>query len=187
MAEFYTHITVFLSIVVALGMAELISAWGDLLRHRKQTQFYWLHAYWSLVVVFLMVQFWWGLWNFRSMDAWTMTTLIALVGQTILLVLAAQMQSPKVDLSKPMDMRAYFFEHARVFFLIGVALLFILGFNDIVFLGLPLLDPENLVRAAGIAICCVAAFQTSQLFHGLLAATSAVLLVAFTMVSFTPG
>ena len=73
----------------------------------------------------------------------------------------------------------------RVFFLLGAVLLLVLAFNDMFFLGLPLVHAENLVRISGILLCGIAAYQTSPVFHTLLAATSAILLITFTAVSCT--
>jgi hypothetical protein len=185
MYDLYTHIIVFLSIVVALGLSELVSSWGDLLKHRSQTQFYSLHTFWSLFIVLLMIQFWRSVWNYRTVEDWPMAALTALVVQTLTLVLAAKMLSPRVDLNQPADMKIYFYDNTKVFFILAALLMAILAINDVVILHQEILHTENLVRVPAAVICLVAAFQQSERFHTIFAAVAATMLAIFLYFSTT--
>jgi hypothetical protein len=185
MFDLYIHITVFLSIVVALGLSELVSSWGDLLKHRRQTRFYWLHTFWSLFIVFLMIQFWRSVWNYRIIEDWGLAPLTALVIQTLILVLAAKMLSPRVDLNQPADMKIYYYENTKVFFILVALLLTNLAINDVVILHQEILHAENLVRVPAAVICLVAAFQQSERLHTIFAIVAATMLATFLYFSTT--
>ncbi len=185
MSDLYTHITVFLSIVVALGLSELVSSWGDLLKHRRQTRFYWLHTFWSLFIVFLMIQFWRSVWNYRNVEDWTMAPLTAMVLQTLTLVLAAKMLSPRVDLNQRVDMKIHFHENTKVFFILASLLMVLLAINDVVILHQEILHTENLIRVPAAVICLVAAFQQSERFHAIFATFAATMLAIFLYFSTT--
>jgi hypothetical protein len=179
MTDLFSHITVLLSIVIALGMAELVSAWGELLRNRIRVRFYWLHLFWSVFIIMIMIQMWWGLWNFRTIDDWTIAAPTALVVQSLILVLTAQMISPKVDLSTHADMKEFYYDSTKVFFIPSGLLMISLAFNDIMFLEQPIIHAENIVRGAGVVICAIAAFSNSERVHAALAAIALASFIGF--------
>ena len=179
MPDMFNHITVFISIVVALGLSELVTAWGALLRHRENVRFHWLHAFWSMFMVVFMIQTWWGIWNFAAIEQWSFMVLCALTVQNLMLVETAQILSPRVDHDRPADMKDFFFSNSKVFFLVATSLLLVLTINDIVWLELPLFNIENIVRFGGMAVCTLAAFSQNERFHALVAALASAMFIAF--------
>ena len=169
MNDLFGHVSVLVSIVIALGLAELVTAWGEVLRNRARVRFYWLHLFWSIFSVMLMIQMWWGIWDFNSLQDWTLAAPTALVVQSLVLVLTAQMISPKIGPSQPADMKVFYYGNARVFFIPGGLLLISMAANEVVFLDQPLVHPENMVRGAGVVLCAIAAYTKNERVHTTLA------------------
>jgi len=179
MSELYSHIAVLVSIVIALGMAELVTAWGDLLRNRQVVTFYWTHAFWTVFILVMMIQFWWGFWNFNSNESWTIISLTTLVFQNLLVVLTAQMLAPKIAAGQPANMKEFFYSNSKLFFLLAAMMLVCLTLNDIFLLNLPLWHSENLVRAIGTTLCLISAFSQNERIHIVMAMTATVLFAIF--------
>ena len=83
----FEYLSVLVSIVIALGITEVTIGWGRLLQQRRRVRLSWLHAFWSLFTLFLMIQLWWGFWNFRTVERWSLAGLLAVVLEAITLVL----------------------------------------------------------------------------------------------------
>ena len=47
----FEYLSVLLSIVIALGISEMVSSWGALLRQRRLVRFYWVHRLWTAALV----------------------------------------------------------------------------------------------------------------------------------------
>lgn len=107
------------SIVIALGVSEIASSWGRLLRNRARVRFYWLHAFWCAFTIVLMIQFWWGFWEFRDVASWPFPWLFAVVAEALVLILAAMLLLPNADGMKPFDLRSHYFDNSRPFFVLG--------------------------------------------------------------------
>ena len=82
----FEYLSVLISIVIALGITEVTISWGRLLQHRGRVRFSALHGFWSTFLLFIMIQFWWGFWNYRTVEDWSLTSLLIFVSEGIALV-----------------------------------------------------------------------------------------------------
>lgn len=174
----FEYLSVLISIVLALGIGEVTVAWGRLLQNRARVRFSWLYAFWSAYMVFLIIQFWWGFWNFRVLEAWSFTALVLVVVEAIVLVICAIILTPVVA-NGFVDLQALYFKSARPFFLLGAVLLVLFTVSDTLVMQVALYHPENVVRMLAAVVICIMAFTANRRLHHALPAVAIVLLVAF--------
>ena len=55
------------SVVVAVGMTEIVGGWGRLARADGEIKFDWLHLGWTIYILLLSVQYWIGMWSYREL------------------------------------------------------------------------------------------------------------------------
>ncbi|MAV28109.1 MAG: hypothetical protein CMQ05_18710 [Gammaproteobacteria bacterium] len=67
-----------MSVLLAIGLAEILSGWGRLLRSRRSLRIDILFACWSCVMVFSTVSMWIQYWNYQD---------IGFVGYKVMLLL----------------------------------------------------------------------------------------------------
>ncbi len=175
----FEYLSVLISIVIALGLTEVTVSWGRLLQNRRRVRFSWLQGFWSAYLVFFMVQFWWGFWNFRTVAGWSLASLLAVVAEAITLVLCALLMTPRQVGEGPVDLEALYFESARPFFLMAALLLVQLCLVDVAIVGLPLLHEENLVRLVGLVVVGVGAASSDRRVHRALPVAAAALMAIF--------
>lgn len=174
----FEYLSVLISIVLALGMGEVTVAWGRLLQNRERVQFSWLHVFWSAFIVLLIIQFWWGFWNYRVIEIWSFAALVLVVVEAIVLVLCAIVLTPTAGI-EPVDLEALYFRSARPFFLLGVILMLLFTVSDTLIMGVSLQHGENIVRLLTAMVIGVAAFTSHRLVHRFLPVAALVLLAAF--------
>lgn len=177
----FEYLSVLISIVLALGISETLVCWVRLVQHREQVHFSWLHGYWTLVSVYLMIQFWWGFWNYRLVEPWTLFGLFTIVLETMLVVTIAMFLSPGRTVVPGLDLEQHFFRNSRIVFIAGALMILLAVRADTTLLGIEMLAPENLVRLTGAALALVLAFTGSSRFHYGLAMTSILLLTVFSI------
>ena len=175
----FEYLSVLVSIVIALGMSEVVSGWGRLLRQRADVRFSLLHASWSLFSLALMAQFWWGFWNYRVIEDWTFGALLLVLAIPFSIVLAAQVITPSEGVVRGLDLREYFLGNRRLFFGTAASLLLLLGLADGAVAKQPVLHVENAIRLAGLAIVALAAKSANLQLHLAIVALAFVLLTAF--------
>lgn len=181
----FEYLSVLLSMVIALGVSEVASAWGGLLRERHRVRFYWVHGLWTLFTLLLMVQWWWGFWTFRTVEHWSFVALVAVVVEAIVLVLAALVLTPRVEPGREIDLREHYGEQSRIFFVLGFALMVQFALVDKWVGEQPFLHPENAVRGVGLGVAALGALSRDERVHQALALAALALLAVFVSVEFS--
>jgi hypothetical protein len=175
----FEFVSVLISIIIAFALSEVLSGWGRLLRVRQRVAGYWVHNAWALLLVLLMVQFWWGLWQFRGVEPWTFLSFLGVLLPALNLVVLAFLVTPDVSGDQPLDLRAQFFQSKSWFFALGALLIAQLAVINTLIEAEPLLGVRNLYRLAAVALLAALARSESERFHALAVAAAWVLLVAF--------
>jgi len=175
----FEYLSVLISIVIALGITEVTISWGRLLQHRSRVRFSALQLFWSTFLLFLMVQFWWGFWDYRTVDDWSLASLLIFVTEGIALVLCAIVLSPDRMISGDVDLEDLYYENARPFFLLAAVFLALSTVGDTFVLGVPFGHTENLTRLGGIGLVGFAASSTDRRVHIGLPIVAVVLLAIF--------
>ncbi len=175
----FEYISVLISILIGLGITNTSISWGHLLRARRRVRFYWLHGFWTLFIVVILIQFWWGFWNFRLVEDWTVFKLMTISAQFMGLALAAFVLAPESPGPEGLDLKAFFYEHARVFFILAALAFVMTTITDFAIGGQPFLHPENLFRLPGVAAVLLAAWSKNEKLHTGIAVLAMVLFLGF--------
>jgi hypothetical protein len=62
----FEYASVVVSIVLALGIADILRFLADCLREPGRRRLYWVHLVWIFLLLQLHVEFWWRMWDFRD-------------------------------------------------------------------------------------------------------------------------
>ena len=85
----FEFLMVLVSLIIGLGVAELLSGVAQAIRHRKSINFYWVHITFILIVFVALLQQWWEIWGVREVASWTFAGLLMMLGGPIGLFLIA--------------------------------------------------------------------------------------------------
>lgn len=152
----FSYLSVLLSIILGLGLTQLLTAAGRLIRHRDRVHFDWLPLLWSTVLLIVYVQAWWAMFGLRALREWTFVTFLVVFAQTTTLYMMAAVILPEQVEDTGVDLAAYYARHHRWFFGFFLATLCISVVKDVLLSGhLP--EVANLVFHGLLAAVCVAA------------------------------
>ena len=101
------------SFVYALGVAQILSTVGDMIRAGKRIRFSWLNACWMLNILLAIVAWWLSLWDLRAETNWPMLTVLVFFAVACLLYVLARMVSAPIPADGPVDLQAYHREEGR--------------------------------------------------------------------------
>lgn len=137
----FEFLMVLVSIIVGLGIAEVLTGVARLIRSRDSTSRYWIHSCVVALVFFALIQQWWELWNLRDVPEWTFLSLILMLTGPMGLFLIAHLIFP--ESLKGADLRNHYYESIRpIGWLAAFTVLFAALFRPVAF-GSQLLELDN--------------------------------------------
>lgn len=110
------HVTVFISIIVGIAVGDLLLSFHKLLRARKLVKWHWLPLAVALFMLLLTVNYWWlafGL--FDDAQRLTVALFLPTLAQFVLLFLLVAASLPDEVPAEGMDLKAWYFDNARVY------------------------------------------------------------------------
>jgi hypothetical protein len=180
----FAYLSVLLSIILGLGLTQLLTATGRLIRHRDRVRVHWLPLLWAAVLVLIYVQVWWSMYGLRSLREWTFLAFCAVLAQTATLYVMAAVALPEQVDETEMDLGAYFDRHHRWFFAFFLATLAVSVAKDVI-LGGRLPDGTNLGFHVVFAVGCVAGILVrSRRYQEILGVGFAAVIVAYVGILF---
>jgi hypothetical protein len=159
----FEFIMVMLSIIVGLGIAELLNGVANVLQHRLTVTFYWVHALLVTVVFLVLVQQFWEAWGLRDVPEWTFGALLQMLGGPVCLYLCARLLFP--DPVENSDLEDHYYGAMRpVWFLLVIANVAATTFRPLAF-DQSLLAAHNLTSFILLAGLTIAWVSQNRTFH----------------------
>ena len=150
---------ILVSIVIGLGVAELLGMLARILRREAHGGS--LHTLWVIAILLTLVQAFWSEWQLQFRPDWSIFQLAIFLMPPFLLFLAASLLCPRTAGSTQLD--AFFLERHRPFFLVLVAFLVSASIEAWVFLGRP--GIYDLARAGLLIMCVALALSSNRRLH----------------------
>ena len=172
----FEFIAVFISILLALGVSDVLNNWGDQIRRRDEIDHYWLHTAWGGLYLLAAIQAWWGLWRLRDRTEWTFGDNLILILPYMVLALVAYVLTPSSSGSQK-DIREYYWRNSPWFFGLCATFLAALMINTRNIMDTPTFHYTNYIRTAGIALMIALAVSRNEKFH------KAAVLIAFLLLT----
>ena len=113
----FEYVVVLISLILGLGIAQLLNGLADMLAHYKKTKFSVAHTLYVIVVFLVFCQDWFYTYQYsKQIEHWTLSIILSLLIFPIALFLLARFLFPTGSRSRETDMVAYFEENWRWFY-----------------------------------------------------------------------
>lgn len=177
----FSYLSVLLSIIIGLAIAEVLQGYRGLLLARGRLQGGATPLVWSALMLFAAIQSWWASFGLRDHDEWSFLAFAVILIQVSLLYMAAAIILPdRTDLEKA-DLSEHFRQQRPAFFALLLAMLVTSIVKDVVLDG-KLPGGWNLLFHGTLGALAIIGFLVArrriQLLIALLAATGFVLYIA---------
>jgi hypothetical protein len=137
MSDAFAYLSVLLSIIIGLAIAEILQGYGTLLLSRAAVKLYPPPLIWSVMMLVLATHFWWASFGLAGRQSWSFAAFSAVLLQTVMLFMGSALILPKGLPIEGVDLRAHYYRELVPFFSFG--LLFIaVGFLKLWLLDDPL-------------------------------------------------
>jgi hypothetical protein len=112
----FGHLSTLITIVLGLGITNLLTGLAVLIRTRSETTMYWPVTAWMGTLFLALVQNWWSMFVLRQITHWNFVAFFVVLMQPVLLFLPTALIVPKPSGGLRVDLRADFYRHTRWFF-----------------------------------------------------------------------
>ena len=179
----FSYLSVMLSIVLGLGITQLLQGFGRLMSARARVRPYWPALLWAVSLLVAQVQNWWSMFALRGRERWTFLDFALVLSNPILLYLLAALALPEQPEGE-VDLEEHYYSHARWFFALFQLLLVFSVLKSTVLDGLRL-DADRLVHAVWFVMAATAMVTRRRWFHAANAVFGAALLAIYIGALFT--
>src|SRR5262245_47005879 len=101
----FDYLSVLLSIVLGLGVANLLTGAAGLVRHRARITMFWPMPVGLAALFLIHVQTWWMMYGMRNMKEWTFAEFLLVLSQPVLLYVMTVLMVPEFDGDHRIDLR----------------------------------------------------------------------------------
>lgn len=177
--QLFEFVMILVSIILGLGVTEVLSGLGRLLRERSSVRWYWIHSVFQFGIFLGLFQMWWESWDYRLLTEITFPQSLVLVLGPISAFLIAHLLYP--ESVQDVDLREYYFAQCGLLWGL-VALSTVIGtFVKPVAFGAVILQPDNVSGLLTIPLAVTLALSRSERTHAIAASTILVILVLDTI------
>lgn len=126
----FEYVSILVSIILGLGITQILSAFSDLLYHYKKVKFYWPHTLWIIFILFLHIQDWFITYQLKDKPVWHLPELFFILLYPISLFCVAKMLLPTNEREERNDMRLFYkSQYPLIFIIVGVSIFISILFN----------------------------------------------------------
>lgn len=182
----FEFLMILLSLIVGLGLAEILSGVARTLKQEGVRGFSWTHSAVTLTIFVGLLQTFWESWGLGSVESWSFPAMLLMLGSPILLFLIAHVIFPEPGVSSRLD--DYYFERAPLIWsLAGLTVIVGTVFRPLAF-GMPLWISDNASSVPTLAACALLVIVKARNFHRVLVPiVSAVVLLDTLTISYSIG
>ncbi len=109
----FEYITVLISIVLSLGIAQILTGIAGLIKKSHKVVLYWPHVLWVLFVLLLHIQEWWITYQLKGYHPWKLPFFLFIMIYPINLFVMARLLFPDKLKGKVIDLKLFYFKTYR--------------------------------------------------------------------------
>jgi hypothetical protein len=171
----FEYITVLISIVLGLGITQIVTGVADIIHQWSRVKLYWPHLLWIVFVFFLHVQEWWWFYELREHRTWELPMFLFVLLYPINLFILARILFPSA--TETGNMKEFYFGNYRKFFLLFAILALLAVLDDVSIQHYALIDEIPQIALLVMSVAITLRRITNEVVHKVLAGVIMVVIV----------
>ncbi len=182
----FEYVSVLISIVLGLGITQIVSGLADIIHRWNRVKLYWPHLLWIVFIFFLHIQEWWVLYDLRTLTEWKLPTFLFIILYPINLFVLARILFPNAGADSGTDFKEFYFENFRKFFVWAVILIALSMIDNLLFNGYSWMDqPVHIFLLIALPYFTFKNFQQEWLHKLAVILLTALLIASLLLVEWT--
>lgn len=128
----FEYVSVLISIILGLGITQIVTGIADIIHHQKRVKLYWPHTLWMVIIFFLHIQEWWNIYDLREIYVWRLPTFLFISLYPINLFILARLLFPAHDHEDvELDYKKFYYSSYKKFFAAIICSAFLSGAENL--------------------------------------------------------
>jgi len=140
MISSFEYVTVLISIILGLGITQILTSLARLIQKSHKLTIYWPHLLWIIFVLFLHVQEWWVMYELKTYIPWRLPVFLFVMLYPISLFIMAKLLFPDNLRGKSIDLKKFYFENFQKIFVLLIISAFLSLVHNLFILHLKFID-----------------------------------------------
>lgn len=136
----FEYISVFLAIILGVGVTQLVTGFAEIIHRWHVTKTYWPHMALIALVFVLHIQEWWAIYEMRGYDSWRLPVFLFLALYPVNLYILARILFPVEWSKEGCDLKQFYFENYRRIYLFTILLAVLAIINNLFIEGRPVAE-----------------------------------------------
>ena len=167
----FEYVSILVSIILGLGITQILSAFSDLLYNYKKVGFYWPHTFWIVFILFLHIQDWFITYQLKDKPVWHLRELFFILLYPVSLFCVAKMLLPTNEREERDDMKLFYKSQYPLIFIIVAISIFISILFNYIFLMESLLQQIQLLIFLSVMLYTALKKVENEMLHKAIAIT----------------
>ena len=113
----FEYVVVLTSIILGMGITQLITGFAGIVLRWSDVKLYWPHLVLIVLIFIIHIQDWWATYALRNNTSWNLPMFLFIVLYPVNLYILARILFPIRWSPVPVDLRAFFFDNFRKIYL----------------------------------------------------------------------
>jgi hypothetical protein len=127
----FEYVTVLISIILGLGITQIVTGIADIIHQWEKMKLYWPHGLWIVLVFVMHIHEWWLTYELKHHQSWHLAAFLFLILYPIMLFVLARILFPFGSMETQNDFKLFYFSNFRKFFLVVSILVVIAILQDV--------------------------------------------------------
>jgi len=179
----FEYVTVLVSIILGMGITQLVTGVADLVHQWDRVKVYWPHLLWIIIVFFLHIQDWWSTYDLRRFDSFRLPTFLFVLLYPINLFILARLLFPATQPEGDFDLKKFYDANYRKFFLWSSLLPLVSFLQNVLIIGDRVQTQVVQIFLIGILLVLTTRKEIAENVHKILAVVLLTVMVIYIIVS----
>lgn len=165
--ELFEFLMILISIIIGLGVTEVLSGVARIIRARDSVRTYWVHTAFQAAIFLALLQNWWESWGLRTLPEITFPQAFVLLLGPIFVFLIAFLLYP--DPVPETDLREYYYQQAPMLWGLVIIGTVVGSYVKPIPFGWEIVKPDNVSGFITIPLAAILVFSDRPKVHGVVA------------------
>lgn len=177
MISAFEYVTVLISIVLGLGITQVLTGIADLVHQSNRVKVYWPHFVWVFLVLLMHVQEWWVTYDLKNYEPWRLPTFFFIMLYPVNLFILARLLFPFGMQEGIIDLKTFYFENYRKIFGFTCALILLAILDGVFIRNRSILDESLKLILLLLMLFFISRKSLAELAHKIIATVFLLLLL----------
>ena len=153
------------SIIVGIGMGQILMAVGQILQAEKVIRVYWIHTAWVLLILLSHILIWFGAWEYRAIETWNFYQFLLFLMVPALLYIASVIAFPDMSQERDFDLRDYYYTRYGWLHALLALVIALLSINEFIMLDHSVFVLQNAIKGLALLVLLIGFLSRQPKVH----------------------